>query len=310
MSILSTIKRNWFIKLGALLVALALWVHAKTNEGYDRIISLPLQVSEASGRFVAANSIPDRIDVRVHGTGKDLLFYSGRGRVDVSLNVASRQVVTVEPSLEDVRGFTASDHVALIGIESPASFVADMDFLDSRQVPVVSAARVQLRAGYTQVGPVRCDPPVIHIRGPRRFVREVASVRTDTVLVADRHADLDMEVHVLPPPGLNIQLAPQRVRVRADIQPLLERRFEDVAVVVRRAPSRVRARTVPETVTVDVVGGSDVIRALTAEDVHVELDYRRRFEMGLDDLPLDVQLPEHVRLVRVQPQTASLIVGQ
>ena len=310
MNILSTVKRNWFIKLGALVVGLALWAHVKTNQSYDRVIALPLMITEQSGRFVVANEIPDEVAVRIHGTGKDLLFFTGRGRVELSADISTRQVVTLEPQLTDIRGISPSDPVELVSIEEPASVLADLDYLDSRQVEVRGRVDLEIRPGYTVVGPVQIDPAVTHVRGPRRFVREVVSVLTDSVFLSDVYEDVDIDVPCVLPQGVSIQMNPGHVRIRAEVQPLLERRFEDVPVAVRRLPRRTEVRTVPETVTVDVVGGAEVVRALTPGQIHVELDYRKRYELGLDDLPLEARLPENIRLVRMLPQNASLVVRQ
>ena len=307
---ISLIRRNWPVKLGALVLGLALWMHVKTNQSYDRILQVPLDVSEVSDRFVVANETPDFVNVRVHGSGKDLLFLEGQGRLELKLDVNQREILTVEPRRQDIKGIGAGNAVEVVRIESPRSLVLDFDYLDTREVQVFPRVAIKLAPGFTQVGDVACSPLNVRVSGPRRYVRDVTSVVTDSVRMTDVDGDVDMQVTVKPPDGIGMVVTPQRVRVQATVQPLLERRLEEVPIEIIRAPRGVDASTAPETVTVDLIGGSGVVSDVTLADVSVTLNYRARYEVGLDDIPLEVEVPENVELVRVIPPTASLVIRE
>jgi len=308
MNLWTSLRSNWPLKLASLLVGLTLWMHVKTDQTYERVISLPLQVTEPSGRFVVANDIPAYVEVRVMGSGKDLLFRTHHGRVVIKQRVTQREAITVDLSPDYIEGIDPSSGFEVLGIESPRSILLDFDYFDTREVPVISRVGINLRPGYTVVGKIRTDPRTVRVGGPRRYVRDVESVATDSLVLSDVANDIARSVSVELPEDQHLTSTPKDVTVRADVQVLLERRLTDIPVKITHVPRGVRVRAMPATVSVDMIGGDQVVSAVSPQTCTVELDYRQRFEKGLDDLPLSATLPPYVRLVRLNPEVVSLVV--
>ncbi len=305
---LRRLQNNLALKLGALAIALLLWSHVKTDRKYETVVEFPFIVSEASGRFVVANELPEAIDVKVAGVGKDLMFRDHHGRVVLRPRVSRREAITVDVNLQNIEGVDPSDGIEPISIEAPRSVVLDFDYLDTREVAVTPRIDVQLEPGYTLVGQMTVDPVKVRIGGPRRYVRETDSVATDSVTLRGVKRGFTQTVPLHPTQGWNLTVTPDEVTVSADVQVLLERRFREVPVIVAHVPRGVTARAVPDIVAVDVVGGEKLVNELSEDDIRVTIDYRKRFEIGLDDLPIDVKVPDQIRLLHVSPPTASLLV--
>jgi len=310
MSVLTSLRAHWPIKLGALVLGITLWLYVKTDQRYEHVVSLPLHVTEPSGHFVVASELPATVKVRIVASGKDLLFRTLHGRVVVRVRVAQREAVTVDLGPEQIEGIDQSSGFEVVGIESPQSILLDFDYFDRREVPVVPRIGIIPRAGYTLVGRAGAEPRTVHIRGPRRYVRDVESVETDSLVLTDVAGDVDRAVRLRLPPEPNLTADSEQVTVHAAVQVLLERRFPDIPVHVTHVSRGVRVRAIPERVTVDVIGGDKVVSGMSLENVNVELDYRQRFEKGLDNLVLTASLPPFVRLVRMNPPTASIVVGK
>jgi len=308
MNLWTSLRKNWPLKLGSLIVGLVLWAHVKTDQRYQRVVSFPLIVNEASGRFVVANEIPDDVSVRLAASGKDLLFQRPRGRVVLRPRVSQPETITYELSVDNIEGMDESENVQVIDIESPRSLVLDFDYLDTREVPVTPRVGLDLRPGYAVVGHVETVPRTVRIAGPRRYVQDMQAVETDSVVLGNVQASVATRVGLDLPPQWHLTATPNEVAVHAEVQALLERRLKDVPIVITHQPPEVDVQAVPQAVTVDLIGGAELVDGLTLGDVRVQLDYRERFEKGLDDLPLDVKLPADVRLVRVTPSTASLVI--
>lgn len=307
---LKILYRNWPLKAAALAIGLVLWVHVKTDQRYEHVISLPLSVSETSGRFVVANEIPDQVEITVTGSGKDFLFGTPRGRVELRPRITRREAVTVDITSQNVEGIDPDAGFELVGIKSPRSVVLDFDFLDTRELPVAPQVEIETEAGYTVVGRIAVEPPTVRIGGPRQYVREMDSVMTEAVSLRGVKEDVSLRVPVMVPRERNITPTPEAVKVKADVQVLLERRVREIPIKVSHVPRGVSVGVIPENLTIDVVGGSEVVSSLQPVDISAQIDYRLRFEHGLDDLPIDIQLPPDVRLVRSIPRTASLMIRQ
>lgn len=301
-------RHNLGLKLGALAIAVLLWSHVKTERKYETVVDFPLVVSEASGRFVVANELPQAIGVRVAGGGKDLMFRDHHGRVVLRPRISRREAITVDVNLQNIEGIDPTEGIEPISIESPRSVVLDFDYLDTREVVVAPRVDVQLEAGYTFVGQMTVDPVKVRIGGPRRYVRQADSVATDSVTLRGVKRGFTRTVPLRPTPGWNLTVTPDEVTVSANIQVLLERRFREVPVTVAHVPRGTTARAVPDIVAVDIVGGEKLVNEVREDDIKVTIDYRKRFEIGLDDLPIIVTVPDQIRLLRVSPPTASLLV--
>jgi YbbR domain-containing protein len=302
--------QNWSIKVGAFLIGVLLWAHVKTDQRYESVINLPLEVSESSGRYVVANEIPETVEILVRGTGKDLLFQPKHGRVVLRPRISRREAVTVDISLENIEGIDVVNDIELLGVESPRSVVLDFDYLETREVDIISRVNIEVEPGYTVVGDPLLSPATVRIGGPRQYVRQISSVTTDSVTLQGITNDVSLTVPISLRQDWNLTSTPEDVTVAADVQVLLERRMRDVPVSVARVPRGVEARAVPGTVTIDLVGGADAVSSLDAAGIRAVIDYRLRFSQGLDDLPIEVVLPEHVRLVRAIPDKASLVVSE
>jgi hypothetical protein len=292
------------------MLGVGLWFHVKTDLSYEHIISVPLNVAEKTGRFVAANAIPGSVRVRIRGTGKNLLYLPHRWRFEVAPRVRKHGTISVDITPADARGFEIGSGIEFVGVESPRSVLLDFDFNDTREVSVVPGLSVVPPPGYVVVGGITCYPRRVRISGPRRYVRGASSVRTDSLVKSGVREPVSLSMAVVLPPGVNMASTPDRVKLHVDVQPLLERRFEDVPVIVKHTPGGADVKTVPSVVTVDVVGGRRIIDALKRDEVKVSLDYHERFTKGLDDLPLKVDLPEYVSLVRAVPSKASLVISK
>jgi hypothetical protein len=304
------LRSNLSLKLGALVVGLVLWLHVKTDQTYESVISVPFQVAEASGRFIVANDVPSTVEIRIAGSGKNLLFRRHHARVLVRPYLTQREAITVDLSSDQIEGIEPNSGFEVIGVESPRSVLLDFDYFDTREVPVIPRVGITTRPGYSVVGRPHTEPKTVRLGGPRRYVRELESVDTDSITLVDVASDVNQSVAVAAPEGKHLEPSPDHVAVRAEVQVLLERRFSDVPVTISHVPRGVRAEVIPNTVAVDVTGGDQLVSSLSAKDFAVEVDYRQRFEKGLDDLPLAARLPKYVTLVRISPPTASLVVRQ
>jgi len=109
---------------------------------------------------------------------------------------------------------------------------------------------------------------------------------------------------------MGLVASPETVRVRATIQALAERRFNDIPVIVTNLPKRMNLIANPAVVTVDLAGGERVLENVSAEQISAEVDYQQSTQGGGADLPVRVSVPPGVRVKQVAPETVRLVPGQ
>ncbi len=302
--VFSRLRRNRVVKLWAVTVGVLLWLHVKTDQVYQVVVPLPLEV-ETSGRYVPASDLPEQVLVRFQGTGKQLLIHSFRQKMVVHPEITRVGLITIELSVDDVVNRGAVP-VRAVGIVPPRSIVAEFDYAAERLVPVEARLGLGILPGHTTVGPVAVTPGSVSVKGPRRVVRSLQSVATDSLLQDGVNGPIDQKLALITNPGSNITYTPKEVRVRVDVQGMLERRIEGIPIKLLYNYGR-RVRLQPSVCAVDVVGGSEWVAGLSAADFKATIDYRRRHREGTRRLAPEIGTPPDVRVIKIYPETFLLV---
>ena len=271
---------DWGIKAGALALAGLLWFHAATEYYYEKEVDIRLQVEDPSSdpsseQIVVANFLPARVRVRVSGRGKDLLRLNGD---DFLLHIQP------EGSPESVRSYrlmpanverrAADLDVQITEVLEPKEITIALDRKVKRRVEVIPFVELEVAEAYTQVGNLRIEPREVEVAGPQSQVHSVDFIKTDSLMRKDVREDIEYRLPLRKPRGMRLELNPDYVTLKVDIQILAEDDIFNVPIKIRHA----RGRSVipePSLVQVKVRGGVDIVANLDQEkDLDLYVDYR------------------------------------
>jgi len=101
----------------------------------------------------------------------------------------------------------------------------------------------------------------------------------------------------------------QPVTVRVSIQPLDGQQVRDLAVGVQNVAAGLTASVTPPTVSVTLAGPQPQLQRLSSDDVTATVD-ASGLNSGTKALPVTVQAPEGIRVVRVAPDTVTVAVSR
>ncbi len=295
---------HWGAKTAAIILSILLWLHVLTNDLYEDTLAVPFRsgrIEDVPDGLVVANPVPDAVTVRFKGTGKQLvrLRYSN---VNMVLRVMGSRIGkrSYRLSASDVR-IPLGLEVEAMEVVSPLSVEIDLDRLLEKKVPVQADVAIKSAPTYTKVGPIALDPDSVLVRGPRRFVKGVRSVKLNPLKLDEVSKDVHRLVRVVFPPGENVVCIPEQVRVFSDIQAINEQWIEDVLIHLTHAPRG--AKLDPPTVDVKVRGGLDQLKSLSMDDIRAYMDYRAiALEEEQNTQPVFI-LPPGIMLMEWRPQT-------
>jgi YbbR domain-containing protein len=262
-SIRSLIFKDLRIKALALVMALAVYVHVFSAQDREMIFSVPIAIAPLSGGFVLANVPPKEAQVRVHGSGKDLLKLRTRGfKADVRLD-SPRSGSLQRPLL--ISDFQLPRGVKAHSIEVMSPTVLDLQ--------IEHAATVDLPVAPRMGGAVPPDralvrrptpfPLAVRVTGPRSVIATLDSVRTVPVTAEGLRGDFEQEAEIDLPP--NFVVEPRRVRVRFELEERLDRR-------TALLPVEVSLPRWTQLISVDPDSGSVVISGAVSVIGQVQLD--------------------------------------
>lgn len=295
------LRHNIALRVIALLVALGLWVFVNAGQRESQL-SLPVSVSFRAlpAGYLIVNSSPDFINLQVSGPST-LLSLLDPGRLGLRLDLSGvtqgQTEFKIGPQMFNVPRQVSIDRI------SPASITINVDRLVSREVPVhvtVSGSP----ATYFAVASSDANPAAVTVTGPSQTVARLDRIETQPLDLNSASSDVERAVALIGPSNL-VRLSSTRVQVRARIHEVLaDREFRGVELKVRDAAYKFRLQ--PRHINIAVRGPASKMSALKLDDsVFVDANGATP---GSHELPVQIDLPAGIELVRESPKKVKLRV--
>ncbi len=296
-------------KIFALLLAILVWLHVVTGRSYEWQFQVPLRIKSIPKKMVIANELPEKIDVRFFGQGRQLLRVP-HSKTAVELKITSRRTAPREHQLSPLNVDIPNGlKVEPREIVEPKAVTVELNKLITKKVKVIPHVHLQLANGYVQVGPIKVSPERVTISGPQKSLRRVYSLSLDSLSFSRIKRSISRSETVILPEGVNVTCSPSEVNLFIDIQALGERWIKDIPVKLRYLPKGRKARIEPSTVNLKVEGGIELLATLTPKDISAYIDYRRVKKRKKAELPAIIS-PKiaGVKWIEARPERFTVVV--
>jgi YbbR domain-containing protein len=301
------ILQNSGFKIVAAVMALLLWFHVATEKVYEYTKSLPVEMSNVPEGLVLAREVPKEVQVKIQGKGKELLklllmekrilridigdFRAGENNYDFK----SEEI----PMPEDL-------YLRVEEIESPKSIRINLDRLIEKKVPIRSRITIVPEEGYIASSEVSLQPQEVTISGPRGFLRNITSIETEERVLENVTEVVSDRIVLIPPEGHNVKLSFNDVNFSAGVQKAVGKEITGVPVEIVNLARGRKVEVRPESISVVVFGGEEVVNQLTKDQIKVMADCGNAKRNEEAKLRPQVKLPPLVSLIRTEPD--SLVV--
>jgi hypothetical protein len=227
--ILRDLVANPTYKLLSLAIAVGAWMYVQSGQLSDAKVRAVIEWKLPPG-LSTTEPLPATVMIGVQGT-RSATRRAQRADVTVSADLSDAEVgehVLEFGSLE-VRGLPPAVHA--VGF-SPSAVRMVLDEQAVRKVKVQPVTVGDPATGYSVLA-VTVEPAVIELRGPRVVMSDLRDVSTKPIDVSSLTADVEAPVELDLPWGI-APASGDPVRVRIDVEPVLEQRtFEGVPVIVQ-----------------------------------------------------------------------------
>lgn len=295
------------LKIGCFLISILIWIQVSYNHRIEQTLLLPVRfVNLAPGLTVAGNDLPDAVRVRVRGSKLRLMAhrYLNRrvGRVEVDLaGVEPGPPIHDEITVADVRS-----QLDVLAVTPPVRLRLRVDRERSRVLPVEPVLSGEPPPGRQLAGPARVEPDSVVVTGPERLMGYDRVQTAPVDLSRLRETTTVARPLVLPHPSL-IGLKDE-VEVTVPIAAAVSRRFSHLPVVPLVDAGQGEVTVTPPLAEVTVSGVADSVAALLPARIAVTLPLSG-LEPGSHRVPGQVVLPDAFRLVELQPEAFTVLVG-
>ncbi len=292
--------RHLWRKAVAVLTAAGLWFIIGGQKVVERAIRVPLEYTNLPSGIEMTGEIPTVVDIRVRGS-EAALSRMVLGEMVAVLNLAGARAGNrlFHIAGSDVRSPSGVEVVQV----TPGNVAIGFEPTTSKLVRVSPAVEGTPAFGY-EVGAITSTPASVEVFGPAGALDALQAVITEPVSVAGASSTVRDTV-TIGVADRNVRIkALQRVDVSIELRLApLERIVSGVAVEVRGG------RATPDAVeaTVTVKGAAQALEGLTATALRAYVDITA-VRSGRHRLPVAVDVPDGVSVVRVEPDQVSVQV--
>jgi YbbR domain-containing protein len=292
-------RRNLGLRLISLLLAIGLWIFVNAGQhGAMVTLQVPVSYRELPAGFVITNPHPDFVKVQVSGP-RTLLSLIDPSRLTVRLDLSGVGVGQASFKLSP-DSFNVPRQTTVTGI-SPSQIVLDIDKIVTRDIPVHLYVTGKPAHGY-KVTSISLTPSTATVVGPSRYVNRLDDIDTDPCNLNGASGNLTCEVNLVDP-GPMVSLETDTVMAKLALAPVIgNREFHSVPVEVRDSSYKFKLQ--PQRISVTVRGPEPELAKLDLKgSVYVEAD---GIAPGSHEVPVQIDLPDGVQLVRQAPQRVRL----
>jgi YbbR domain-containing protein len=297
-----TLKRNRLLKLLSLLLAIAFWFAVSGEERTETTVNMTLEMVNLNQNLMVTSEVPSAIQVRVVGS-RSIVNNLSQARLTQTLDLSGyksgRHTFSLGPN-----SFSLPRGVQVVRIQ-PNPITLTLAPTITRTLPIKPVLENNPAEGY-ELASVTTRPVQVTVKGPTPELAELQFIPTlpiDLSFLKEHTViatDLDFKnLHLaLKDPGpilADLQISPKAIT----------RTFSGVPVVTDPQEARVS----PAQVTVSLKGPWPLVQNLKAEDLKARVD-TRNLTPGRHRLPISMNLPNGVSLVRSRPINVTVILAK
>ncbi len=297
---------NLWLKLGAVLLALLLWLYASTDKSYEYTFDYNLELVNLSPEFILAEPLPKVVKVRVYGRGKELLkfflFEKKNLKIDAREFHTGKRMFPLKKEMVDI---PEGLNLSVIEVVSPRDLKIDLQKVEEKRVPIVAQLSFTPAEGYFIKGETKFIPDRVRVRGPSESIRKVKFVLTEKKEFQNLTRSFSENIGLISPSFFNLRIFPQKADFSVGVKKGEKFRLEKLSVKLLNLPKGRKGYLTPPTIDLELLGEKENLEKLVPESVNVIIDCKGIKNGKIRVSPL-IQLPEDIILLKTEPDSFNL----
>lgn len=301
-------------RFGAILIcvlcAVGAWLFLALNKKYPYTVQTELLYKdEPQGKAFKALQ-PDTVDLKVEGTGWQLLFARLRIKppsITVSLQkLNSRSYVVFSEQLEQVnRQLETSQRVISI---KPDTLYFDFSRRTNKRVPLKLISKLTFAPQYGISKEIKLTPSYVNISGPHEELEKIHVWHTDSLKLSDIKSSVDHRVTILKNAISNVSIYPSSVGVKIPVDEFTEKTIE-VPLSMLNNREYYDIKLYPKKVKVTLLVALSNYNKADEDLLKAAVDLNEWKVLGHHKLSIKItKMPEFSKLVSIVPNNVDFII--
>ncbi len=300
-------KEKWLLLLCFILAFLA-WQGIRKNIGFEVSVSnISVDMDLPEGWAVWEKSV-HQVNILFRGSREDIRYLnSGQLRVVVPL---SNPTAGDEIHIRLLEKYLKNPTGAKVVRFSPSDVFIKLDKESERLLPVKATINGALPEGL-EVEKIVCTPASVRVSGAEQILSEMQNIHTEPIKLTDRQASFKESVPIALPEVGRVRVDPDWVSVNFMLeQHTSTQEFDDIPVRILCASGESRQMVLqPKTIKITVKGQQQRIEQMRTVDVFAYVNCADLTESTGYELPVTIKLPSGLQLVRTEPATIQINIG-
>ena len=296
------------LKLFCLLASILIWVQVASSVMRTREVVVPLRFTGLPETLtLAGNDWPETVRLSARGSKWRffLIRYFGHRPGEAVVDLAG-----IEPGVLFTRDLTDGDietSLTEVVVLDNVELALNVDRIDTLSVAVEVATRGELPAEWMLLSPPRAEPDSVALVGPSRILSADLKAGTAPVDLSRVHGSGPIRREIVSPHP-DLVAATEAVQVLVEAAAVGRRVFEHVPLVPLMDAGQLHVEVFPPVASVEIGGPAETLSRLTASAVSLTVS-SSGLEAGAHTVRPEVMLPEHCRLLSLEPEAFMLVVG-
>jgi YbbR domain-containing protein len=299
-------QERWLLLLCFMLAFLG-WQGIRKNIGFEVAVSnVTVDVDLPDGWAVWEKSI-QHVNIVFRGSREDIRYLnSAQLRVIIPM---SDPVAGQEIQIRLEEKFLKNPTGAKVVRFSPSHVFIRLDKESERLLPVKAAIEGSLPEGI-EIERIVCTPAAVRVSGAEQILGEMQNIHTEPIRLNDRQTSFKESVPIALPPIGRVGVDPDWVSVEIMVeQHTSEEEFDGIPVRILCDSGEAREMELqPKSILIAVKGRAQRIEQMRPDDVFAYVDCTELTENTIYDLPVKINLPPGLQLVRTEPATVRVNV--
>lgn len=303
-------KEKWLLLLCFVLAFLA-WQGIRRNIGFEVSVSnIVVDVDAPEGWAVWDKSV-QKVNILFRGSREDIRYLNNEQlRVVIPMPEPERgreMVVRLKPKhLKNPNSANAK----VVGF-SPDEVVVKLDQESSKQLPVKATVNGSLPEGL-EIERMVCTPATVRVTGAKQVLDGMENIHTEPIELKNRQSSFKESVQIDLPKSSRLTIDPKWVTVEFSLEMRSSTTvLEKIPVRILCAPGERRTIDVqPQIINVTVRGQQQRLEQIRSVDVFAYVSCMELAEITGYDLPVVVDLPSGVQLVKTEPAVVHVQIGK
>lgn len=301
-----TMKIKAVILVTIILFSLILWGSVSLNGEYVATVKIPVVFTNVPEGYVVGESTVNEIQLNVKGAGWDILslIFSRDNEFVIPVGrVYGKHEAAVKNALNRNSKITASLNVIDI---YPDKIEFNVERIATKKVKLLPDVALDYKDGFGLVSDIKVEPESLLVSGPESQIRQLQFIKARPLAFENLEHKVSKNLIIDKPEKLDFST--ENVKIEFDVQKIVEKTFENIAVEHKGVPSGRELVIIPSKISIVLRGGINILGKLSSSEIKAVINFDDALKDNSGSIVPVISVPANTTIVDVKPKKLDYII--